>query len=71
VIIYTENQTLPPIAARVLDRALVELALLGGVLGDVGQPQLVRRLRAEVAGDEIVVDRRAGPAGLPALVGMD
>ena len=31
-----------PVGAGVLDRAEVELALGGGVLGDVGQPQLVR-----------------------------
>ena len=34
-----------PLGAGVLDRAEVELALGGGVLGDVGQPQQVRRRR--------------------------
>ena len=34
-----------PVGAGVLDRAQVELALAGGVLGDVGQPQPVRRRR--------------------------
>ena len=34
-----------PVGVHVLDRAEVELALLGGVLGDVGQPHLVGGLR--------------------------
>jgi hypothetical protein len=48
------------------DRA-VELALAGGVLGDVGDPQLVRSMPGEVAVDQVggksgVVHR---PATLP------
>jgi hypothetical protein len=42
-----------PVAASVLDSAEVELALPGGVLGDVGQPQLVELLSTELAGDQV------------------
>ena len=38
-----------PARVGVLDRAEVELALAGGVFGDVGEPQLVRSGRGEVA----------------------
>ena len=37
------------VAEHVLDRAQVELALTGGMLGDVGQPQLVRSIGSEMA----------------------
>ncbi|MDH6573693.1 hypothetical protein M2160_008800 [Streptomyces sp. SAI-117] len=56
-----------PGAEGVLDHAEVELALTGGVLGDVGEPQPVRAGRGEVTADEVVVHRRAGlraPAAL-------
>lgn len=49
-----------PVAAGVLDRAEVELALGGGVLGDVGEPQLVEPVGAEPALHEVVVDGRSG-----------
>ncbi len=42
---------------HVLDRAEVELPLRGPVLGDVGQPQLVRAIGGEVALHEVVVHR--------------
>src|SRR5690625_388171 len=45
---------------HVFDGAEVELALVGPVLGDVGQPQFVDVIGGEVALDEVVVDRRAG-----------
>ena len=48
-----------PARPDVLDGAQVELALAGVVLGDVGQPQPIRRLGAEVPPDQIVVGRRA------------
>jgi len=61
-----------------LDRAQVELALTGGVLGDVGEPDLVRRGGGELVPgpglvvdtrEQIVVDRRPRLAGLaPAAV---
>jgi hypothetical protein len=57
-----------PVGVDVLDRAEVELALAGAVLGDVGQPQLVRSTGGEVALDQVVVDRRAGLLALPALL---
>ncbi len=58
------------VAEQVLDRAAVELALGGGVLGDVGQPQLVGSGGGELALDQVVVHRRAGPAGQAALAGV-
>ena len=48
-----------PVGADVLDRAQVELALGGGVLGDVGQPQQVRRARGEAPARP----GRRGPVG--------
>ena len=45
---------------HVLDRAEVDFALIGAMLGDVGQPQLVRACRGEVPLDMVVVDGRAG-----------
>jgi len=59
-----------PSAAGVLDRAEVELALAGGVLGDVGQPQLVELVGAEGPFDEVVVNGWAGLAGQAALLRM-
>ena len=50
-----------PVGEHVLDRAEVELALAGVVLGDVGQPQLVRRVGGEVA----VRRGRRAPAARP------
>ena len=57
-----------PVGPHVLDRALVQLALIGPVLGDVGQPQLVRPGRGEVPLDQVVVGRRAGL--LPVLAAL-
>ena len=58
-----------PLGARVGDRAEVDLALAGGVLGDVGQPGDVRCGRGELTVDQVVVHRRAGLAVQPALLG--
>jgi hypothetical protein len=44
-----------PVGKHVLDGAEVELAVISAVLGDVGQPHLVRGLSRELAVDEIVV----------------
>jgi hypothetical protein len=49
-----DRDHLPPPTAE------VELALVGAVLGDVGQPDLVGGLGAELAVDEVVVDRGSG-----------
>ena len=49
-----------PVGEHVLDRAQVDLALAGAVLGDVGQPQRVGALGAELPVDQVVVDGRAG-----------
>lgn len=55
--------------AGVLDRAEVELALAGRVLGDVGQSLLIRPGGGELAVDQIVMDRRAGLTGQAAFLG--
>ena len=70
------------VGVAVLDRAQVELALTGGVLGDVSEPDLVRCRGGmrEVVGDaalvvdareQVVMDRRSRLTGLawPAVVG--
>jgi hypothetical protein len=49
-----------PVAEQVLDRAAVELAFGGRVLGDVGDPHPVRRRRGEVPLQVIIVHGRAG-----------
>jgi hypothetical protein len=51
---------------QVLDRAAVELALDGRVLGDVGDPDQVRGCGAELALEQVVVHRDPGPGGLAA-----
>jgi hypothetical protein len=48
-----------PVGAGVVDRAQVELAVHGRVLGDVGQPQPVRCGCGQRPLDQIVVDRRS------------
>lgn len=56
-----------PVAEGVLDREEVQLAVAGGVFGDVCEPQAVRSVSGEVAADQVVVHRRAGlldPAAL-------
>jgi hypothetical protein len=57
-----------PVGVDLLDRAEVELALTGAVLGDVGEPQLVRGGDGELVPDPaLIVDQRRigrrGPAG--------
>ena len=42
--------------------AEVELALAGGMFGDVGEPELVRAVDGELAIDEVVVGVRGGVA---------
>ena len=54
---------------RVFDGAEIELALDGGVLGDIGEPQLVGGLGAEGAAHEIVVHRLLGPGPATSLAG--
>jgi len=49
-----------PAREGVLDRAQIELALGRGVLGDVGEPQSVGRLRGELSAHEVIVDGGAG-----------
>ena len=48
------------VAGQVFDRAAVQRALVGGVLGDVGDPHLIRSRGAEALVDVVVVDGRAG-----------
>src|SRR5699024_5570171 len=49
-----------PAGEHVLDRAEVELPLLGPVLGDVRQPQFVDVISGEVPLDQVVVHGRSG-----------
>lgn len=46
------------VAEQVLDRAAVQLALAGRVLGDVGDPDLIGPSSGEVPLDVVVVHRR-------------
>ena len=57
-----------PSGEHVLDRAEIELALVGPVLGDVGQPQLVDVIRGEVPLDQVIVHRRS--RALPDLAAL-
>ena len=67
------------VGVAVFDRAQVQLALAGSVLGYVGEPHQVRGGRGELVPDpplviddseQVVVDRRAGLAGLAPLAGV-
>jgi hypothetical protein len=59
-----------PVGEQVLDRAAVELALGGGVLGDVGQPDLIGTLGGEVPAHQVVMDCWAGSSlAAPSLLG--
>src|SRR5690625_541108 len=60
--LHSRVDRIPDYPARVdvLDRTQVELALAGAVLGDIGQPQLVRAISSEVSLDQIVMHRLAG-----------
>ena len=49
-----------PVRADVLDHAGVELPLVRCVLGDVGQPDSVRRRSGELPPHQVVVDCRSG-----------
>jgi hypothetical protein len=53
---------------HVLDRAQVEPAVGGPVLGYIGEPQLIGRICCEVAPDKIVVHRWLDYAVLAALL---
>jgi hypothetical protein len=55
-----------PLRERVFDRAETELAFAGAVLGGIREPQLVRRVRPELATYEVIV---RGSAGLGTLAG--
>ena len=55
---------------HVLDEAGVELSFRGLVLGDVGDPELVRPGRREVPLDEVVMDRGSGTTVEPSLLGV-
>ncbi len=56
-----------PVREQVLDGAPVELALGDAVLGDVGEPDLVRDLRGEVSTDQVITGWGAGLGGLAIL----
>jgi hypothetical protein len=55
----SSSSFLTPVRAQVFDHAQIQLSVVGAVLGHVGQPQMVRPLRGEVALHEVVMDRRA------------
>ena len=59
-----------PVGAGVLDRAQLQLAVHGRMLGDVGQPQPVRCGCGERPLDQIVVDRRPRGSAAAALAGV-
>lgn len=59
-----------PVAAGVFHRAQIELALGGGVFGDVGEPQQVWPRGAELAGHQIIVDGRSGSAAQATFSGV-
>jgi hypothetical protein len=59
------------VRVHVLDGAEVELALIGAVLGDVGQPDFVGGPSAELAVDEVIVDRGSGSSVQASLLGED
>jgi hypothetical protein len=56
-----------PVREHVLDGTDADLALVGLVLGDVREPQPVRRRGGEVAAHEVVVRRGAGRGSLASL----
>ena len=60
-----------PFRAGVLDCAEVELALGGGVPGDVGEPQQVRRRRGGLPAHEIIVHGWPRPTGATTSAGVD
>lgn len=60
-----------PSGVHVLDRAEVERALAGGVLGEVCQPEPVRRGRGELALDTVIVHGRVWLAPAFAASGPD
>src|SRR5699024_12691899 len=49
-----------PTRAGVLERAQVDLALIGAMLGDIHQPLGVEGLGGEVTFEQVITDRRAG-----------
>lgn len=51
-----------PARAGVFDRAQVELALRGGMFGDVGEPEPIRLRSGEPPLDQVIVDWWARPA---------
>src|SRR5271165_934918 len=57
-----------PVGKDVFDRAEVKLSFLRPMLGDVGEPQLVRGLGAEHPVYQVVVDGWAGLFGRAALL---
>ena len=60
-----------PVGEHVLDRAAIQLALTGPMLGDVGEPELVGRRGGEDPLHQIVVHRGAGLAALAAPAPTD
>lgn len=60
-----------PVGVHVFDGAEVELAFIGAVLGDVGQPDLVGGLGAELTLHEVVMNRWPGSTVQSTLLGED
>jgi hypothetical protein len=55
-----DGPTDDPVGEHVLDRAAVQLAFVGPVLGDVRDPDLVRGIGGEVPAHQVIVGRRTG-----------
>lgn len=55
----------------VFDGTQVEPAFIGAMFGNVGQPDLIGRLGAELTLHEVVVDRRPGSTVQSSLLGED
>ena len=71
--LHTAGHGVPhdPPGVHVLDHAEVELALAGGVLGDVCQPEPVRCFCGELTLDVVIVHGRAWPAPVLATPGPE
>jgi len=57
-----------PVGEQILDRAAVDLAFRGRMLGQVLDPLTVRQRRSEVPAKQVIVDCWAGPFAFAAVL---